>query len=344
MDFLHKTSQWSDVLSVQSVILDNSLAVKTVELYQVLFQDFVDYCYDFRIVPETAQQQQILNWITCLFINGRGYYCVPALSALKHEFVRKGWSTNQLEMPRLKLFVDKFDLVYKKEIKQRRRRDAFAVDILICYYDEVLKQLPITYSQFYNLCVIVIAMRLGLRPGELGLLQVQHVHFEKDFTGNDLMKVTVTRLKSGKHVERKVSEVPVEQSFGRICPVKLMQQYLLLLQQECATFDVEFVGTCPLFPVFTRGKIFPISRIVVDKILKSIQQQVASFSQELAALKLTPHSLRIGSATLLSQLGIPTDIIKAICAWSENSEVYMRYIRTHAATRLQVSRRLFDQG
>ncbi len=71
---------------------------------------------------------------------------------------------------------------------------------------------------------------------------------------------------------------------------------------------------------------------------------MASFSQELAALKLTPHSLRIGSATLLSQLGIPTDIIKAICAWSENSEVYMRYIRAHAATRLQVSRRLFDQG
>ncbi len=341
MDILYSRSGRLSLPQVQSLVLDSSLAPKTIQMYKKLYEEFELYCTKELTVPNEATEQQVLNWITQIYIT-KGYAVVPAFSALKHEFLRRGWLSTVLHSQRLKLFVQKFDLVYKKHFQQTRRRDAFAVEVLMVYFEKALLSAPTTFQHYFNLLVIMLAMRLILRPGELGLLLVGSVKFgHTKATKEEMMYIETGRLKSGKHIERQKSNVPVEQSHGRMCPVKFLKEYMNLLEIECKERGFEYSKEVPLFPIFKQNKIRAINRSDIDKLLQSIQQSIAPISPDLAELKLTPHSLRIGSATVLSSLGIPTDVIKALAVWSETSQVYMRYIRTTAAVKLKVSNKLF---
>ncbi len=99
--------------------------------------------------------------------------------------------------------------------------------------------------------MLLITLRCILRPGKIQFLQVQHLQFQED-----IVIVKCQRLKTGKQVSRKSKPIPIEPSNSKLCPVKILKQYLTRLEQwytqHCILFTIIAIVLCGKKGIFCK--------------------------------------------------------------------------------------------
>ncbi len=107
------------------------------------------------------------------------------------------------------------------KIQKTRKRDAFVIEILKTRYQKVFIKRKEEFLVLQALAIVVVGMRCVLRPAEISKLKIRGIHFVQDG-----LVVTCERVKSGRNLEKKYSDIPIELSSETLCPVKIIKDYL----------------------------------------------------------------------------------------------------------------------
>ena len=245
------------------------------------------------------------------------------LAAVRHFHIRHGFELNLNKMLRLQLVLRG---IKRSKGQQTRVRLPITINHLKLF--KMLLAIP--FTQNFNSKMIWGAMTLAffgfLRLGEITCNSVfnPEVHLTTDCIKFSHQSSGVTPQFMTVHIKESKTDpfrlghtITVGASDNEICPVKALQNYLMLRPPLPG----------PLF-IFASGK--PLTKQNLTFETRKLLQQAGLNSSNYAG-----HSYRISAATTAAKAKLPSWLIKTLGRWS--SDCYERYIKTPSTTLSEVS-------
>jgi integrase len=281
-------------------LIKESRAVSTARRYESGWKSFHDYCDWTGYQELPAEVVTVLEFLSWWELTGGGGSIDSLAAAIAAKHVDNG----------LKNPVEDVRVMRLRE--GVRRRVAMKKD-----NEGEREPLPISALRFWienrpkntkwliwlrDAALVALALRCMRRPGEMGILKRKHILGWKD----GLFKVKIPKSKTDQLMKGKV--IPIDSvPDSKICPVKLVERYILLTNPGINDF------------LFQSSSGKQLSASAVSAIVKRMAENAQLKG------KFSGHSLRIGGATAAAKAGLTTAQIKSVGGWS--SDAVNRYIR-----------------
>lgn len=272
------------------------------------WKKYLKFCKLYNLVPVPATPETVSLYIT--------YLCDSLAYSSICNYLSSVWSLHEMvgSTP-----VAKGDFLVRCTLRGARRLLGDSVlsadpllptDLLKIYRVMNFKSL----SDLVFWTALVLAFRCLLRKGHFTASPHNLLRQDIEFTDYGL-KLVIRSSKTIQYREREVVIPIVASTRSLLCPVRWLSKYLRL---------VEVAPSSPLFVI--PGSQRPL---LYCKFSSRLKQAVSA-----AKIKgiITTHSIRRGSATYLSRLGLPLHVIKEYGDWRSLS--VLLYLSSDLETRL----------
>jgi hypothetical protein len=212
--------------ATKGVLFGARIAPDTMKRYRKIFNDFVKFCQWTQLQSFPATIEAVEQFLCYEFLQGRGgsVKLVTAAISMAHTLNKLTDPTKTVSTTQLLEFIHKN---WMKFDRKKLVREPFPIDVLRAYCNLGFEAAGDTYYTFSrNKAIVALGMRLMNRPGELCN------YFRKDIV--PMQAGIQVHIRFSKTDQAGIGNVQfIEPSQSELCPVKLLKEYLALLDAKC---------------------------------------------------------------------------------------------------------------
>ncbi|XP_053404631.1 uncharacterized protein LOC123552767 isoform X1 [Mercenaria mercenaria] len=290
-------------------LLNASLSANTLGTYRTALVTFQDFCSVYKLKLQwPITQNQVILFISFCFEKGLSPNTISTYVAGITYYNKLNEGSDFGEV----FIIRKLLEGCRRSRKRRDLRAPVTLKILteicsllpiICYdvfESKLFKAMfVLAYFGMFRVSELVVTNQLELnRP-----VQYQDVTFQSDNT----QLTIVLRMSKTNHSNAPTTIRIKCENNDKLCPVCALNDYIVVRPK--------IIG-----PLFIHANMKPVTRCQFSGVLSK-----CLCSSSFASEKIRSHSFRIGRATQLATMGIPTDAIMKLGRW--HSGAYRRYIR-----------------
>lgn len=318
---------------IDGTILRYRLATSSQHTYGHTWRHFVDFLifYDVRnergqILPACENQVlKFLAWCALRGVQSLDQY----LSHVRTGLQQHGFPTDSLYGKIFPTFLRSTRRWQKEQglIKPRPARLPFTLEMLQASLTLLEPKSPTDLRLLTSLTVGLFGM---MRAGEFTISEHgepfnRHLHATREncTTGSTVATILLPASKTDRH--GKGTTITLAHVPGSpLCPHCLLHQWLLSTSSTSAPHDHLFA---------LHGKPYMKKAFTAEfrSLIKRLSKDTAHY---------TPHSLRIGGATLAALAGLPAAAIMDLGRWT--TDCYQRYVKLDVNERARLARKLAD--
>lgn len=311
MDLENDAGEWSELGFEGRSIIENALAPSTRRRYKAAWKIWENFCTVFELPLLDVSMDSLVRFAAYIIRSGQEGSWKTVKAAVKERVLAADmpWPSDQWKLKRVDVFME-------KNRNRLPKQDPFTPGMITQWIAATESTGDKRAKRFWarDCALLILGVRLFLRPGELAALRWECVTLDQD-----RLIIELVRTKTAKGA---VERIPLEAAGGIACPVARLLDWGLL-GREC--------GKLP-----EAGLVFPgksgamLSTSTIGSIVKKAAEAIGKKGRYGA------RSLRIGGATAAAQAGVPLEIIRAIGRWKQESTALI-YIRREAGMSKKVT-------
>lgn len=303
----------SSALSLARVGASYSVTSKTHSRYRVAFDRFAAFCSKAGYPSLPAPTQAILAFAGHVMELGQARSLPHLLGAVSHYHITHGfWSpTNHPAVTQTRKGVARWvaqhqprTVAWRLPLRPEHLRDCFS---RVGHSDD-----PWTVQA---IALLSFGLRIGQRASTLGNLQLSDVRFLAEHVDVYIARSKTDQEGQGRHI---FVEYP-DSSSSPLHPVVALQRHI----------RVNGILSGPLFRSFTTSG-HCTQRALGGRGVNLVVKWCCYDTLKLDGLY-SGHSIRIGSATAMSEAGVEDHVIRRTCGWTgPYAQTYLRFSRPSA--------------
>lgn len=275
-----------------------------------MFAEFEGYCESRDLSAMPAEVQTVLAFIGHLVSERRGRLLPRYLAAIRHEHVSHGL-LSPTDHPTVS-HTRKGTAHLMAELQPRVAK--WRLPFRTAFLRQALVSLDLSEPWVLQLfACLAFGLRIGQRPGTLGNLRLEDVHFRPEHLAVYLARTKTDQEGQGRWL---FIDYPSSAIASPLHPAVLLRRHIA----------VNSIRDGFLFRSWRRGAAMserPLGQPGVDALVKFVCYDTLHLQGYYAG-----HSIRIGAGTMMAEAGMEDHVIRQTCGWKgPYAATYLRFAK-----------------